>query len=296
MESNEGGEVPEEEVQLPAQVANGAAPAEDADAHSHLSDPAQLAEPPTVAGQVPTPVPQWEVKHPPAKPAATAKQVQAPAVTMQPNGPLLQPPPPPVQSQPQQQEQHVQQMQQAIQQLQQQFLQPQPVQPVQSLPPPQPVTVSMSAEDENRLVDTLLNRMQTLGFVKTTAASHPAQESTAVTLQPVQGQANTSSTQPNTAEPERQPTQSTDWWQNVTTNPQQTVTPTYDSNQNWNWQESNQNWKEPNQNWQEQNWKDVGWKDWTKSWKDDHYEARDIPYLSHIDFPTFSGTNEGYAS
>ena len=33
-----------------------------------------------------------------------------------------------------------------------------------------------------------------------------------------------------------------------------------------------------------------------KSWKDDHRDGRDRPCLSHIDFPTFSGSKEEYAN
>ena len=65
----------------PVPKANGAAPQDgDVDNADAISDPAKLADPPPVVGEVPIPGPQLQVNPPPAKPQATAKQAQAPAV------------------------------------------------------------------------------------------------------------------------------------------------------------------------------------------------------------------------
>ena len=107
MASNGNNANPGGHVQPPAaKAANGAAPpaqdgdADNADAQSHISEPAQLADPPPVVGEIPITGPQLQVQPPPAKPAATAKQVQAPAVITQAHGAKPpQPPPQPVQAQ-----------------------------------------------------------------------------------------------------------------------------------------------------------------------------------------------------
>ena len=47
------------------------------------------------------------------------------------------------------------------------------------------------------------------------------------------------------------------------------------------------------------NWQSPDWSqgDWGKSsWKHDHSEDRDRPYLSHLDFPTFNGNKEDFAT
>ena len=70
------------------------------------------------------------------------------------------------------------------------------------------------------------------------------------------------------------------------------------------------NWRDPwhlgqnsDNNWRDWNWNSGNWQsqdrsgEWDKpSWKHDHSEDRDRPYLSHLDFPTFNGNQEDFAT
>ena len=52
-------------------------------------------------------------------------------------------------------------------------------------------------------------------------------------------------------------------------------------------------WSGDDQNWNQGNWYRGRWG--KNQWKDDHDERdRDRPYLSHLDFPTFSGRKEDF--
>ena len=52
-------------------------------------------------------------------------------------------------------------------------------------------------------------------------------------------------------------------------------------------------WSGDDQNWNQGNWHRGRWG--KNQWKDDHDERdRDRPYLSHLDFPTFSGRKEDF--
>ena len=166
---------------------------------------------------------------------------------------------------------------------QQQAPQQQPAQQQTQQQPPPTQTLGLSTDDENRLVDRLLSSLQDMGIVQ-----RPPPE-----------------TVPNTAAEPGQENQE-DWvyWNGRW----------WDQNRNWNDQaaqphaESNHSQQgEPGLESGSQqgdwnawsNWRPTDWNrgNWGKnSWKDDHTEDRDRPYLSHLDFPTFNGNNEDYAT
>ena len=125
-------------------------------------------------------------------------------------------------------------------------------------PPPPPTT--LSAEAENRLLDRLLSSLQTMGITQQRPATPAA----------------------SVSQPEAQPEQEAEedpWanWKDPWTQD--------GSNSGWNWNSGN---------WQSPDWNQGHWDQ--SSWKPDHSEDRDRPYLSHLDFPTFNGNKEDFAT
>ena len=164
---------------------------------------------------------------------------------------------------------------------------PPAVQGPTSLPKPPPQQpIGFTVENENRIVDQLLQRLQDMGI----AAQQPP------TPTPVTAAAPAKAPPPPAiagTEPEQE--WNNQWWDPW--NPDQAEQPRSQHSQQgdpglesgsqgdqWNAWEG----RRPT------DWNDGNWG--KNSWKDDRTEERDRPYLSHLDFPSFNGNKEDFAT